>query len=235
MKEKIKVIEIVFKKCPVCKKGTVEFITKKEMFIFNKQEIRCNKCNAKFQYEGKDNNDEDLYSLDLLESKEKNKYEDQTLLKSEWEKGISELDYCIKSNTLINLHIEDLNIILETGEQPHHQIRARFLEERAVRVSGGGAVRVVRGVYLSGSKSESHGELRTLDNGVLLLTNKRLIFNGDLRSTEYKLNKVISVEEYKDAVEIGVSNKQKVQIFVVDDPHKLTIYLRMAVKKAKNE
>ncbi len=233
MKEKTKVVETVFKKCPVCKKGKVEFITKKKMLIFNEQETICNNCNAKFKYEGKDHNDEDLYSLDLSKSNAKSNYNNQTLLRSEWERGLSDLDYCIKTNTLPNLTIENLGIILEEKEQQHLQIEAGLMEEKSIRVSGGGAVRVARGVYLGGSQSQSYGELRNLDHGALLLTNKRLIFNGDLRNSEYKLNKILSVEEFKDAVEIGASNRKKLQVFVVKEPHKLATYIKMAIKKYK--
>ena len=226
----------IFSKCPICKKGRVNLLATKGFrnFILGKDEIIiCNNCCAIFNDEGKDHNDEELFSLNLSESKEKNKYNEQTLLRSEWEKGISELDYCVKTNTLINLNIEDLNVILEPKEITHHQTEAQFLEERAVRQNYGGAVRVMKGVYVGGSRGESYGELRVLDEGALLLTSKRLLFNGDLRSCEYRLNKIISVEEYKEAVEIGLSNKKKVQVFAVDDAHKLATYIRMAIKKTK--
>ena len=105
------------------------------------------------------------------------------------------------------------------------------MEERAVRHTYGGAVRVTKGVYVGGKRGESHGEMREIDVGGLLLTNKRLVFKGTMRNYAHKLDKVISVEEYKDAISIGVSNRKKAQFFLVDEPHKWTVFTRIAIGK----
>lgn len=240
MEEKnVKVLEKVFEKCPVCKKGKVEFVEWKTMIILKHQDTRCNNCNAKFKYEGKVQ-EQDTYSLDLSESKEKNNYNNQTLKRSEWERGSSDIDSIIehvtKTNKLPERSIEGVNIILQEGEKLHFNCFTSLLEERSVRVSYGGAVRVVKGVYVGGSQGQSHGELKKVDSGYLTLTNKRLIFNGELRNIEFKLNKIVSVEEFSDAIEIGASNRNKIATFIINEPKMRTIFIRIAVKNySKNK
>ena len=231
-KSKYGVEEIVFKKCPICKKGKVEKLVPKGFFSFAKStQIICDKCLAKFS-EDEEYQEEPTYILDLSESDEKNKYEGETLKKSEWEKGISDLDLCIKTNNLPKANVVGLKIILKPGEQAHWYSSSKLMEERAIRRSHGGAVRVMKGVYVGGSQSESHGELRTIDNGGLLLTNQRLIFNGGFKNIEYPLSKIVSVEEHKDSIEIGSTNRQKVQLYVVQEPHKWATFVKMAVQIA---
>ena len=240
-KSKYEVEEVVFSKCPICKKGKVEKLMPKGFFSFAKStKIICNDCSAQFSDEG-EYQEESVYKLDLSESKEKNKYDGEALKKSEWERGISDLDLCVKTNSLPKANVVGLKIILKPGEQSHWYSSSRLMEERAIRRSHGGAVRIMKGVYVGGSQSESHGELRAIDNGSLLLTNQRLIFNGGFKNIEYQLSKIVSIEEYKDAVEIGSSNRQKVQLYVVEEPHKWAIFVRIAVqiahsggKKSKN-
>jgi hypothetical protein len=227
MGKDVEVLETVFKKCPVCKKGSVQFIQKKILFVFKKQDLLCNACNAQFKWEGK-NDGEDTYSLDLSKSNGNNKYDGEILKRHEWEKGISDFDYFVQSNTLPKSTVTG-GIILQNGEVCHWTSNSKLFEERAVRQTYGGAVRVMRGVYIGGSQGESQGALRKIDNGILVLTNKRLIFNGDFRNSEYKLDKIVSVEEWKDAIEIGASNRQKVQIFTTDEPHKGATFIKMAI------
>ena len=64
-----------------------------------------------------------------------------------------------------------------------------------------------------------------------------MVFNGDLKHFEYPLNKITSVEEWKDAVEIASINRQKCQVYVVDEPHKWAVYIKIAISlfsKGKN-
>lgn len=226
---------VIFEKCPVCKSGKVQELKPTGMLSFAKSsKIICNRCNARFK-EGQAYQNERVFRLDLSNSDQKNKYDGDSLKLSEWKRGISDLDFCIQTNTLPQAQVVGLKIILNRDEQAHCYSGARLMEERAVRQSTGGAIRVTKGLYVGRSKSESHGELRIIDSGSLLLTNKRLIFNGDMRNIEYRLDKIISVEEYKDAIEIGSSNRQKVQLFVVAEPHKWAVYITLAVQNSQGE
>ena len=226
--ESVNFEEIVFDKCPICKKGKIQKIKQKQLFgLFSSEDILCNECDAKFEEEGKRN--QIKFRLNLSNTNQKSKYDGEALTKIEWERGTSDLDLCIKNKRPPKANIEGLHIILLPNEETHWYSDAKLMEEKSIRQSLGGAVRVMKGVYVGSSRSESHGELRTIDKGGLLLTSMRLIFNGDFRSTEFKLNKIISVQEYSDAVEIG-SNRQRVQIFVVDEPKKWATYIKLAIQ-----
>ena len=223
------ILETIFASCPICKKGAVQKI-KKSGKLSTTTEILCNTCNAKFIEKDIKKYPERCFQLDLSKSDYTSPYNKELLRESEWKRGISDLDYCIKTNALPVANIVVLNIILESNEVTHWYDNAKLMEERAVRDTYGGAVRVTKGVYVGGHRGQSHGELKTTDVGSILLTNKRLVFNGRLKNIIYDLNKIISVEQYKDAVEIGSSTKKKVQVYLVDDPKKLAAYLKIAIK-----
>jgi len=95
-------------------------------------------------------------------------------------------------------------------------------EPRAVRQTIGGysgtSVRVAKGVSfrVGGMKarSESHEELRIIDQGSLVLTNKRLIFIGSKRTTNIDLRKIVAIEPYKDGIVSQRENKQKTEYFI---------------------
>lgn len=90
-------------------------------------------------------------------------------------------------------------------------------EPRAVRVSRGGyggtSIRIAKGITLhtggTRGRSESHDEIRNIDNGKLLITNKRIMFLGSNRTTNIDINKIVSIEDYLDGIKIQRSNKQK--------------------------
>jgi len=83
--------------------------------------------------------------------------------------------------------------------------------------------------------SESHGELREIDNGELILTNQRLVFKGYKRTIEYKLPKIITVEKYQNAVNIGATNRSKSQFYLLDDPYTCSEYIKLAISLSKEE
>ncbi|MFA5797050.1 MAG: hypothetical protein WC916_03385 [Candidatus Woesearchaeota archaeon] len=218
--------EILFKKCPVCKKGEVAKITSKSFFgLLSSDNITCSNCKSDF-IEQDEKEEERVFELDLSNSNMKNAYDGQALKVSEWERGTTDLDACINTNKLPNLKVVGLKIILSNDEKTHWYSGTRMMEERAVRNYQNFHVK-----GYSFGQAESHGELRSMDSGNLLLTNKRLIFNGDLKQVEYQLDKISSVEEYKDAVEIASSKRQKCQVYVVDEPHKWTVYIKIAISQ----
>lgn len=233
-KLKQEIEETIFKTCPVCKTGKAQKL-KPVGFLssLKSHKIICNKCYAQF-VEGDEFQNDRTFTLDLSKSDKKNKYDGETLKFSEWERGISDLDFCIKTNTLPKTKVVGLKVILKPNEQTHYCSATELMEERAVRHTYGGRVRVAKGIWVGGARGESHGELRKIDDGSLLLTNMRLIFNGGFRNSEYRLDKINSVEEDEEAVEIGASNRQKVQRFVLNEPKKWATFIRMATQKYQN-
>jgi hypothetical protein len=114
--------------------------------------------------------------------------------------------------------IQDPPVILQDGELGVLMAKSQLMEERAVRRAGYGGIRVARGVWIGGSQSEPHGELRTIDSGTLVLTNQRLVFLGTLRTSEIPLKKIVSITRWLDAIQINMSGRQKAQLFSVDNP-----------------
>ena len=201
----------------------------KGMLSFAKSnKMACENCNAIF-IDGGLKEGEVAFKLDLSKSQKEHEYAGQTLKKSEWERGTSDLDVVIQSNELPNYMVEGLPIILQEGEKSHYYTPATMYEERAVRQHVGGSVRIMKGVWVRAGQAESHGELRQIDSGAVLLTNQRAIFDGSSKKIEYKLPKIISITEFNDSFQIGVSNRKKSQIYTVDEPHKCTTYIQMAI------
>jgi len=112
----------------------------------------------------------------------------------------------------------DTYIMLKKDEVGYLQDSVRLFELRAARKStrGGGAVRVAKGVYIGGTSgiSRSFDELREIDSGRLILTNQRIIFDGNNNTRDIKLDKIISVAEYIDGIEIAIEGKAKSQTYI---------------------
>jgi hypothetical protein len=111
----------------------------------------------------------------------------------------------------------------------------QLMEPRAVRYSqrqsqgsyGGSSIRIMKGFSIrtggyggrSQSQSESVDELRFIDHGTLVLTTKRLVFLGAKRTSNVKLQDIISVEStYQDGFELHREHKDKVEIYVFSEP-----------------
>ena len=130
-------------------------------------------------------------------------------------------------NGAINISTTDYcPIILKKNEEPSIIMNNISLHEpRAVRQTIGGyrgtSVRVAKGVSfrVGGMKarSESHEELRNIDQGSLVLTNKRLIFIGSKRTTNIDLRKIVAIEPYRDGISSQRENKQKTEYFIGTD------------------
>lgn len=112
---------------------------------------------------------------------------------------------------------------LDDGEVALFQENTVLKETRAVRHSGGnfGSVRIMKGVRIGGyrGQSESTQEWRVLDQGDLLMTNKKLIFMGNKENRIMPLNKIFAIETYIDGIEITLSTKNKSIIFPVKNAY----------------
>jgi hypothetical protein len=116
-----------------------------------------------------------------------------------------------------NIPTIDTNLMLKTDEKAYLQDEVSLHEIRSVRKStrGGSAIRVAKGVYIGGSSGTSRGydEIREIDHGQLVLTNKRVIFDGVANSRDIRLDKIISVTEYLDGIEVAIEGRGKSQIY----------------------
>ena len=122
----------------------------------------------------------------------------------------------------VNLPVHNCPIIIKKNEKPIVVIPNVTLKEpRSVRTSLGGyagpTIRIAKGFSFrlggGSSRSESHEEIKTIDKGILTITNKRLAFTGSMKNLNYNLNKIMSIKEFQDGIAIQRENKQKTEYF----------------------
>jgi hypothetical protein len=96
-------------------------------------------------------------------------------------------------------------------------------EPRSIRVKtgsgSGSSIRVMKGLSFRfgtyGSTGESHDEMRKIDTGTLVVTNRRLVFEGQQRTVSHDTIKIIGVDYYLDGVGIHCEKRDKVQVFEI--------------------
>lgn len=213
-------------KCPICGSET-KYVEKKRILGKSKKYVcTIEECSTELDVE---KNGLKLHSTNQKDNGVWTKYKFQILTDREWnnisEGGVSdrerkELD---RINTLDKIRngivdlqtIDNVPIILKKNEIPYLSIPSvEFHEDRMVRHSTGGAVRIMKGVYLGGSRSESHPERRHIDTGQLVLTNRRLVFVGSRKSIDADLRKIVSLEPYEDGIAVNRSNKKNTEWFI---------------------
>ncbi len=231
-------------KCPVCKSGKLVEITKKRLFgLVKTEELECNNCGAKFVRHG------DRYKLVWVEDTTHpvwQEYGNQTLTPREWKNiaygGMSdakqkELDMECWMTELregkVPIHMgSEPPIILRRKENPILVLPNVVLwEPRSVRrITGGYAgptFRIAKGVYfrVGGFRAvgESHEELKQIDEGVLTLTDRRLVFSGSKRTVNIDLRKIVAVEPYRDGIGVQRADRARTQYFTGIDQVELKI------------
>ncbi|MGB6839012.1 MAG: hypothetical protein WBE27_01915 [Microgenomates group bacterium] len=154
-------------------------------------------------------------------------------------------EFIKKINTEKSLPSIPTQLLLKSGEEAFIQTESALYESRATSYyqgsSSGGGFRVMKGVYVGGSsrsgKSESKQELKVIDKGTLVMTNKRLVFSGLHENRNILLDKILSLEPKSDSILVTAENKTKKMYFTVPngiiwsftflilknapDPHKL--------------
>lgn len=112
---------------------------------------------------------------------------------------------------------QNVDIMLADGEIGYLQVQTVLCEPRSVRTSThtGGAVRVAKGVTIGRAYSTSnvYDEWRQLCSGTLIVTNKRIIFDGDMHDRTVNLKDVLSVKNSLTQVALSTSTRQKTMLF----------------------
>ncbi len=128
------------------------------------------------------------------------------------------IDYFNNIHQLKRIPLITPSILLKKGEEAYLESPVRLYEMKTIRKStrGGGAIRVARGIYIGGSNgiSRSHNEFTEIDSGKLVLTNQRLVFDGETSTRSVKFEKVISSTLYTDGIEVSIEGKDKGQTYV---------------------
>lgn len=115
-------------------------------------------------------------------------------------------------------HISVSNVILQKGEIPYWSEPSALLEEKVIsrRYEGGShgvSMRVMRGVSYRVGASRGHIVSETgnvvVSRGDLIITSKRIIFRGDLKSFAIALDKLLNIEIFSNGVTVSEVNKAK--------------------------
>jgi hypothetical protein len=120
---------------------------------------------------------------------------------------------------------------LKRGEVAIYSEQAFLYETRAVRhyASGRVGVRIMKGVWIGKSRGRSMStpELTCIDDGNLIVTSKRLLFDGTHTNRAVALDDIMSTNCGLDYVEIASSRRQKSMIYTVPNPLLLTVMVRL--------
>ena len=116
----------------------------------------------------------------------------------------------------------ETTLILKDGEQAYFSEKVELMEPRAVRTGRGNrvGVRVTRGVWVSTGTStyESNDVWKRLDEGTLTITNRRIVFDGQMGTRNLELAKLVSVSPRSDGIEVSVENRQRSSGFTCTNP-----------------
>ena len=110
-----------------------------------------------------------------------------------------------------------VDIVLKKGKKGLLQEPSRLMETRAVRHTGAMGTRIGK-IYVGGARSESHQEYRRIDQGTLVLTTQRLVFDATSQSGATNIADVLSASAWPDAIEVSSSKRQKSQVYAVGNP-----------------
>jgi hypothetical protein len=117
-------------------------------------------------------------------------------------------------------------LMAQADEIVHGELPAALMKQVALREFRGGSAgfsfRVAKGVRFRTGSFRGHSvvvgtQLKTVDTGVLSITNKRVVFLGAQKTVESKYSKLVGVQVYSDAVSLSVSNRQNASLFTVED------------------
>ncbi len=235
---------VFFNPCPICEKGIVALI-EIPVFMGREESIVCNSCGAVAVGPFHTNPADAQYAFFFENQGDKQRYNEVFLTRMEWERiatgGMSFEEEARTYGRLpdITPKLASIPIILGKEEIIHWAGEANFYEERAVRTSysTGGSVRVAKGVWVRSGKtisSYSHSEWKQVGTGTLFLTNKRILFAGQMRSLEHRLDKLRVLEEQDDGIILNGGRFKKNHYFVLHDPAKWNLFVRTAIQRLES-
>ena len=221
--------------CPVCRQDSL--VERREtgfLGLGNKRELVCTRCGAVLVDKGGDTDHLELTETQQPDLPGWKTYAHQDLTMSEWTRiahgNLSDKEQ--RDHDLADALTEmregrisppadvgDAPVMLKAGERLFFSLPGIILREpRSVSngVYGGPSIHIAKGVTIrtGAFQAQSHEELEDIDQGTLVLTNKRLVFAGSKRSVETVLAKLISVDAYSDAVAIRREGKEKTEFYL---------------------
>jgi hypothetical protein len=124
-----------------------------------------------------------------------------------------------------DLPLYESDIILQKNELCHYRVNAKLFENRKItkRVSYAGntfRLKIAKGWYYRvgdvGVARQTEDIMSLIDEGVLYITNKRILFNGSKNNKAIRYNQIIDLNPYSDGVEI-VKETGKSPTFQIDN------------------
>jgi hypothetical protein len=120
--------------------------------------------------------------------------------------------------------VESAQLILKQGEVCHATFPASLMKDVAVRqyraatssvsIPLGGGVRYrVGGVR--GRSVVVGTETIVADSGILAITSNRSLFSGRAKTLEFRHDRLVNLEEYRDGLRLAVSNRQTSSLFTM--------------------
>ncbi len=131
-------------------------------------------------------------------------------------------------------------IVLKRGEIALFNGPVQLAEDKTtsnyVGGSRGVSVPIAFGMRFRVGSFQGHAitrqSLTTVDQGTLVVTTQRLVFNGARQSVVIPANKILSTVIYRDGVDVRVENKRKREVFLYANPHLLNTYVLLASQLA---
>ena len=137
----------------------------------------------------------------------------------------------------------DAPVQLASGEECHWAVQGRLADKLGLR----GRKSELRGISFEvatathfsavGDRSELRpsSEVLPVDMGVLLITNRRILFQGARRTIIVPHIKLRAIELYKDGLAIEESDPAHRSLFIVDDPELTSAVLLCAARLRRRE
>ena len=224
--------------CPVCRSQAMHE-TDVKGFLHTKRELVCGRCGSVFVEHG---TSPELFELDRTTQASLpawGGYAHKRLSGREWQTiaqgGLSDEEQseadlagamkALRQGRVAAQTSAEAPILLKGGEGVVFCIPDVTLREpRSVTTGGygGPSIHVAKGLTLrvGAFRAQSHEELKDIDSGTLVLTTKRLVFAGTLRSLDVPLARLVSVDAYSDAVAVRRTGKERTEIFFGLDRHR---------------
>ena len=81
---------------------------------------------------------------------------------------------------------------------------------------------------------ETQDQLTKIDSGTAIFTDQRVIFNGEYKNINFKLNKVLDIKEYNNGIQIGKDSGGDIFFNFTEGVGDATVLLKRLVREAKN-
>lgn len=136
--------------------------------------------------------------------------------------------------------VDDPTLMTKSDEVVHAEYAAQLMKEVTHREFQGGSrgvsFRVAKGVRFSTGAFRGHmvvtgTSLEPADEGVLSITDRRLVFQGSRKVQESRYDKLVGLEVFLDALQVAVTNRQTPSLYMLGDGQVAGAYVNAAAQK----